>query len=774
MGGWLARSYEQVRTDFLKRFDPRYWTINFPRPMMAALTTPSSTALKVDCVFYRRDDLAGLIWDSADTFDHPLLAYETRTDYRHLQLRFRWRSSAMMPLNGVNGPTLTLQGRDQHGNPRSWYVRLWNYATGTGEDAEISLDFSRMNGGFLLPQEADPVWAGDLDRLFISLVSTEFDGAPEPLDQPIMASVVLEDIRSDGAGSTIRIGDAFVPPHIMRMTTGYDDIYNIAPSRILKNTVQLGYEKILNHYVGMSHYFALRWSEGEGRFVVDGQTPLNEACWLWHGDLAEHFAAHDFTIIYSLSYEVFDEHAPNAWKQRRFDGSPALTGWSPPSTLLSPGNPEAIDYLKSVALAFMSRGREHGRAADFQVGEPWWWVGPDQAPCIYDDVTRQRYPAEAGSNVPEIVDVRSSPTDQQSAYLSWCGSLLGQSTLALRDAVRSVWPDTRCHLLFYAPQVMQADTSTHLLNLPGEWSYPAFDVLQLEDYDFVIDDNRHGSGRAVAAVEERLGYPRTNQHYFSGFVLDAGQASIWPLIERAAVGASSRGVSETFFWAYPQIMRDGFTFFSEAGEGDLDSFHDVLFPLELGYGASGGPLFQTQVATTASGYEQRNSAWAEARLQYDAGLGVRSEDDLVRLISFFRARRGRASAFRFRDPLDHRSSDARSLTAFDQELGFGDGIRTSFQLVKYYGNSESARRISRPVQGSVRVAVGDTEQTGNWELASGGVVEFDEAPPAGAKVTAGFLFDVPVRFASDELSISLATFMAGDIPSVTLVEVRER
>jgi hypothetical protein len=50
--------------DVISRFDPRFWTVNFRWPMMAAVTTTAPDALRVDCVFYRRDDLAGLIWEA--------------------------------------------------------------------------------------------------------------------------------------------------------------------------------------------------------------------------------------------------------------------------------------------------------------------------------------------------------------------------------------------------------------------------------------------------------------------------------------------------------------------------------------------------------------------------------------------------------------------------------------------------------------------------------------------------------------------------------------
>src|ERR1700744_2655597 len=146
MGWWLAGDADADRArkqagGWIKRFDPRFWTVNFPRPMMAAVTTTAPDALRVDSVFYRSDDLAGLIWEAADTIDHPLLRYETARDFRQCTIAFRWRSSGLMPLDAINGPTLTIEGRDASGAAKSWYVRLWNYAEGTPEDATITLDF---------------------------------------------------------------------------------------------------------------------------------------------------------------------------------------------------------------------------------------------------------------------------------------------------------------------------------------------------------------------------------------------------------------------------------------------------------------------------------------------------------------------------------------------------------------------------------------------------------------------------------------------------------
>jgi uncharacterized protein (TIGR02217 family) len=163
-------------------------------------------------------------------------------------------------------------------------------------------------------------------------------------------------------------------------------------------------------------------------------------------------------------------------------------------------------------------------------------------------------------------------------------------------------------------------------------------------------------------------------------------------------------------------------------------------------------------------------------MSFDAGPGVRSEADIATLIAFFRARRGAARGFRFRDPFDQVSGVFGSdPTPDDQLIGRGDGALSTFPLVKRYGAGAEAqvRFITRPVAGSIRVALDGIEQEAGWNHVGLGVIAFDAPLEAGVSVTAGFQFDVPVRFAEDRLEIDRETFAAGMVPSVSLVEIRE-
>jgi uncharacterized protein (TIGR02217 family) len=736
----------------VKRFDARYWTVDFPRPMMASVVTTGPHSLRIDAAFYRADDLAGLIWESEDRHDHPLLAYETSRDFRRCTLRFRWRSGGLVPLDAVHGPTLTIEGRDAAGTARSWYVRLWNYAAGSPEDAAVTLDFASIAGGWA---EEDPVWAGDVDRMFVSLVAPGYSGAPAPLAAAAQGWAELSDIACDGSGSVLSIGDAMLPEHKLRIASGYDDSYHLTPARLLRNVVALGWRKTINHYVGMSHYFSL----GADLKVVGA---LNGPCAAWHRDFLARAAALGFEVILSLSYELLDAHCPDAWKQRAQNGDPALTGWSPPSALLSPANAQAMEYLRGIALAFAALAAAAGQPIRFQVGEPWWWIMPDGRICLYDAA------AAAALQPAPIADMRAPLGPAEKATLDAAGVLLAASTASLCAAVKNVHSGAETLLLAYLPTVLDPETpEARRANLPPAWASPAFDVLQLEDYQWVTEGRRRRSRTARQTVASWLGYPPERQHYIAGFVLRSEDRRQWESIAEAAADAEVR---EAFVWALPQVLRDGFVYFE--GEAEMNAFEDVRFPVALGREASVEPSFSTEIVTTGGGAEQRNSAWADARLRYDAGPGLRAEEDLHLLLSFFRARRGAAVGFRFEDPLDNSSSGMTGIpAAADQLVGIGDGIRTEFALVKRYGEQE--RRITRPVPGTVRVAVAGAERLSGWVLEEGGIVSFDEAPGLGQEVRAGYRFDVPVRFAEDRLGFSVATFRAGEIPSVPLVEIKE-
>lgn len=208
------------------------------------------------------------------------------------------------------------------------------------------------------------------------------------------------------------------------------------------------------------------------------------------------------------------------------------------------------------------------------------------------------------------------------------------------------------------------------------------------------------------------------------------------------------------------------------------SFHEVRFPASLSFGSVGGPERRTEIVTLANGFEERNTPWEHARRRYDAGVGLRSLDDVEALVAFFEARRGQLNGFRWKDWSDYKSSlPSRDVVFDDQQIAVGDGETRAFQLIKTYasGAENYVRPIKKPVAGTVRIGVdGDELQEGNHYSidVTTGIVTMTDIPDIDAAVTAGYEFDVPVRFDTDLIQTSVSNFQAGSVPSVPVVEVR--
>ena len=628
-----------------------------------------------------------------------------------------------------------------------------------------------MQSGFTLPGEV--VFPAAIDRMFISLAPPLYvEGSDKRLSARADGWAELSEITCEGDRPMLEIGDVLLPPHGEQMATAYDDAFNQTPARLLRQVRGLGYRGRIVHYVGMSHFFRLA-PQGQ-RLLVSPDELLCTPAASWHAAYFRDCAEQGFHAIASLSYELFAEHCPEDWQQRAHGGVPARTGWEPPSALLSPAHTGAMAWLQDVARAFVTLLQGAGLPVLFQIGEPWWWVMGDGRICLYDDAAIAAF----GGDPVVVADMREPLDEAQIRLLDRAGELLSDSTAALADAVRQAADSgAEILLLAFTPTVLNPEMpELQRANMPLGWAWPAFDRLQLEDYDWLTAGADAARRAAVRLVDERLKYPVSRQDYLSGFVLLPKDAdAFWTHIDRALDEAAKRGVTQRFVWALPQVCRDGYTRLPPNGEDEMQAFDDVLYPLPLGQDVGVSPEFSTNVSVTSSGHERRNSLWSDARLRFDVGPGLRSEAELGTLIAFFRARRGAARGFRLGDPFDFSSAGMTGNPGpSDQHIGTGDGLQSRFRLVKNYGDGEEpqSRPVTRPRPDTLRVAIGGEETTA-FTLESGGWLSFDTAPPVGAAVTAGFLFDVPVRFAEDRLDVTGATFAAGEVPSVPLVEIRE-
>lgn len=193
----------------------------------------------------------------------------------------------------------------------------------------------------------------------------------------------------------------------------------------------------------------------------------------------------------------------------------------------------------------------------------------------------------------------------------------------------------------------------------------------------------------------------------------------------------------------------------------MSDFVEVQFPTDISYGATGGPMFLTDVVATVSGHEQRNSKWQQSRAKYNVASGIKTESQWQALIAFFRARRGRAIGFRFKDWSDYKAENQPL-----KSLGGND-----YQLVKQYvsGVVVYERDLTKPVAGSVKLYADSILQASGWSIdTETGII----TTSISGTLTIDCEFDVPVRFDTDEMAVSMDSFDAGNWSSIPLIEVR--
>jgi hypothetical protein len=266
--------------------------------------------------------------------------------------------------------------------------------------------------------------------------------------------------------------------------------------------------------------------------------------------------------------------------------------------LVSPANAEAIGFLKRVASALVGIAGEAGLRPRVQIGEPWWWIMQDGRPCLYDAAAK----AALGGTAIEIADVRTALSAGQVELLDAAGALLAASTAGITAAVKLADAAAETLLLVYLPGPLDPGApEIKRANLPVDWASPAFDVLQLEDYEWVTGRRPDLRAAAFAEVQARLGYPVDEQHYLSGFVESGETREQWSPVLDAAAEARKRGVAEVFVWALPQVVRDGLTLFADSKEQEVEAFENVLFPIPIGAEASVAPGFSTNIVTARAG-----------------------------------------------------------------------------------------------------------------------------------------------------------------------------
>lgn len=203
---------------------------------------------------------------------------------------------------------------------------------------------------------------------------------------------------------------------------------------------------------------------------------------------------------------------------------------------------------------------------------------------------------------------------------------------------------------------------------------------------------------------------------------------------------------------------------------NIKNFHNVRFPTDISYGSSGGPGFKTSVVELASGHEQRNIEWSLARASYDASYGIKNRDQMEEVLDFFYARRGMAYAFRYKDWMDFQ--------IIRQQIGVTGN--TPLQIYKRYEPLTSFsydRPILKIVENSITIWNNGVQmsaaQVNSRVDRETGLVRVD-GYPAGQVIEIECEFDVPVRFATDDIKITHDDYELMSWPSVPLLEVKPR
>lgn len=409
--------------------------------------------------------------------------------------------------------------------------------------------------------------------------ATYVDKSTTPLDGSQYFKAVFSNWTVSGAKS---LGNPLVvEAHKVRLCDGYDDSYDVTPERLVDHFYNLGYREIINLYVGASHYYDKKAKkDANGKFVKNNKGQyiyeliqdhaLNKAAAAWHLKLFQYAKARGFKeVIASIAFESVD--LPDSWKQIAHDGEVGFTMWEPPTYFVSFTNSEAKEYYKKYVKEIVDLQAQAGLVPNIQVGEPWWWiVETKDKPCFYDAATVALYKAETGRDAPIITKTHASNYDNR--FTKWLGDQNGKFTWMIRDTIKAHNPAAKCGVLFFPPAVLDTSRMGPMVaevSFPvNYWKYPQLDYFQVEDYDYLIFDQKDHFGIYDVAAD-LLNYPISLTHYFSGFVLNHENPTspLWQRITQAVIDGLERGF-ETFIWAGPEIRRDNW-FAPKAASSDF-------------------------------------------------------------------------------------------------------------------------------------------------------------------------------------------------------------
>ncbi|HFE9759467.1 TPA: phage capsid protein [Acinetobacter baumannii] len=572
-----------TQNTLIDRFSPIYWRIDGPQTMSFAITNYGNG---FEASFRSRmtNDLVGISWDSYDTKDHKLLAYETKYSYAGVVWDFDIELSASMPVlnNPSLTPTLTVYYHD-NGVDKIAYIVLFNYANNpSSRTAHIHINWDTVNAGF---SATDSFPVTNIQRISFSGFTSHYNAqSATPLSQPEDGYIRITNSVVTGTNAKLNLSRVVVPQHNYGICTSYDDHYDLNPQRLVNNMVALGYQGLVNHYCGMSHYPEMTWKSDINKWqipdtLVTGEAVVNACTRKWHEKYAQALHNANMQPIFGVSFEMYSLGANEFWAQRDWNSNLGKTGYQPPSYFFSLSDQNALAYLHKVFIEFADTMVAGGCNVNMQIGEPWWWYNTDtNLPCVYDYPTKLAFNADTGLYAPDLgtiyeaMNKTGTPYDE---FKTWLRNKLGQTCQNIRAAIKAKYANAQvCPLIFFPSIRSPIQTLATYINYPSQhYSYPNFDYIMTEAYDWLLEAKLDLAHQAVSQIPTQdLGYPANKVAYLSGFVPDASIAyiyrfdknkpyrtPIWQRIFGDMKNNVSLGLMKQFIWAYPQVMFDSIT-----------------------------------------------------------------------------------------------------------------------------------------------------------------------------------------------------------------------
>ena len=551
------------------------WSINNNFESSAAVTSETFKDLTVTGTFRTQSDMVGLYWNSKDIITHPYISYGSRYDYSGVKLEFDYE---MTGCTDFSNPSISISIVKNSGE--TYYLTMNRFI----KKNHVTIDFNKLtllagntyfdkNGREQTVKKKTNLDVKDIKSIMFVIVPQGYvSGSTYKIMKNANFTCRISNINV--ANGAICAEQPRLEPHRYRLCEGYDDIYNMNPYRISNEMRKLGYVGWVNLYLGASHYYEKYGEKGDvivdmgftndrtEKMTLDKDVPLNAAFRAWLDCYSRKLKMNDVeNLVISVSMENIQ--APQSWRQIDSNGNFAITGWNPSTFLISPCNDEAVEYMQKVSGECLDIVVTNGFQPVLQMGEVWWWWNendlPNQSPCFYDNATRTKYLAEHGTPLPEYRDAWTEEYD--GTAMKWLNQQLIKYSDALSNVVKSDrYSDGIYIALFYLPSVIDEDRVPSMMidvnYLPDVYSPYRLDVLQIEDYDWVINQSIHH--REAYAVGKELGFNESGLHYFGGFVLYPEDAArYWPLIEKALEDAIAHNFKEVYVWAGTQVRRDG-------------------------------------------------------------------------------------------------------------------------------------------------------------------------------------------------------------------------